>query len=197
MPPEYSHRTLTPDQIDTIRRWIDAGANWKEHWAFIAPERPKVPAVALRTWVSNPVDAFVLAALEKNGLGPAPRANRRTLIRRLSLDLTGLPPTPEEVEEFVKSTGPDAYESSSTGSWRLRAGASIGAATGSTPPATPILTVFISTTSAKMWPYRDWVISAFNANIRFDQFTVEQIAGDLLANPPWISSPPPVSIAAT
>ena len=90
MPPEYSHKVLTPEQIETVRRWIDEGAPWKEHWAFVAPVRPEPPKVVQRTWVTNPIDSFILAELEKRGLAPAQRADRRTLIRRVTLDLTGL-----------------------------------------------------------------------------------------------------------
>ncbi|MCW5982357.1 MAG: DUF1553 domain-containing protein [Bryobacteraceae bacterium] len=180
MPPEHSHKTLTPDQVETIRRWIDEGAKWKEHWAFIAPERPKVPAVVGRAWVANPIDAFILSALEKKGLAPAPPANRRTLIRRVSLDLTGLPPSPEEVDAFVKDTRPDAYEklvdrlleSPRWGEHRARYW--LDAARYADTHGIHI------DNYREMWPYRDWVIGAFNRNLPFDEFTVEQIAGDLL-----------------
>ncbi len=98
MPPASSHKTLTPKQIETIGRWIQQGATWKEHWAFSAPVRPQLPAVRNKAWVRNPIDQLILAKLEAAGLQPAPEADRRTLIRRLSLDLTGLPPAPADVD---------------------------------------------------------------------------------------------------
>jgi hypothetical protein len=183
MPPEYSHKTLTPEQIDTIRRWIDEGATWKEHWAFVPPVKPAPPKVMRPLWVSNPIDAFILAELEKKGLAPAPRADKRTLIRRLSLDLTGLPPSPDEVEAFVKDTSPDAYEKlvdrlMATPQWgEHRARYWLDAARYGDTHGIHI------DNYREIWPYRDWVIKAFNRNMPFDQFTIEQLAGDLLPNP--------------
>src|SRR5262249_10368679 len=110
MPPPGSGRTLTPQDIRVLQRWIAQGAPYAEHWAFVKPKRPVIPKVKNPTWVRSPIDAFILARLEKEGLGPAPEADRYTLIRRLSLDLTGLPPSPEEVAAFVSDTSPDAYE---------------------------------------------------------------------------------------
>ncbi len=97
MPPAYSHKTLSPDQKDILRRWVAQGAPWKDHWAFVAPVRPPLPAVKDAGWARNPIDRFILAKLEANGLRPAPEASRATLIRRVTLDLTGLPPTPSQV----------------------------------------------------------------------------------------------------
>jgi len=182
MPPEYSHKTLNAAQIEIIRRWIQEGATWKEHWAFITPVRPKPPGGDGRAWVRNPIDRFILARLEQEGLQPAPEADRRTLIRRLSLDLTGLPPESDEVEEFVKDSSPEVYErlvdrlleSPHYGEHRARYW--LDAAR------------FADTHGLhddnyrEMWPYRDWVIQAFNRNLPFDRFTVEQLAGDLLPN---------------
>src|SRR5262249_54109397 len=110
MPPPKTHKKLTAAQKETLRRWVAAGAEDQPHWSLIAPRRPQPPVVKNAAWVRNPVDAFVLAELEKRGLQPAPEADRRTLARRLSLDLTGLPPTPAEVEAFVNDKAPDAYE---------------------------------------------------------------------------------------
>src|SRR5262245_53202399 len=101
MPPAKSGRTLTPRQIDTLRRWVEQGAKWQPHWAYVPPERPALPAVKRAGWVRNPIDAFVLARLEREGLAPSPEAPRTTLIRRATLDLTGLPPTPDEVDAFL------------------------------------------------------------------------------------------------
>ncbi|HYP12477.1 MAG TPA: DUF1549 domain-containing protein, partial [Bryobacteraceae bacterium] len=183
MPPLSSHKSLSAKQVDTIRRWIEGGAQWTEHWAFKAPVRPTVPAVLSKAWIRNPIDAFILSKLEKNGLTPAGPADKRTLIRRVSLDITGLPPSPAEVEAFVKDVSPNAYEklvdsllaSEHWGEHRGRYwldAARYGDTHG----------IHIDNYRA-MWPYRDWVINAFNRNIPFDKFTVEQIAGDLLPNP--------------
>ena len=109
MPPAFSHKTLTQEQKDILRRWVAQGAPWKDHWAFVAPVRPALPDVKDTKWSRNPIDRFILAKLEANGLAPAPEASRRTLIRRVTLDLIGLPPTPAEVKAFVKDTSPDAY----------------------------------------------------------------------------------------
>jgi hypothetical protein len=110
MPPPASGRTLTVEQIQAIRRWIEEGATWVEHWSFIPPSRPTPPAVRDAKWPRNPMDNFILARLEAEGLRPANRADRRTLIRRVTLDLTGLPPTREEVRQFLADESPDAYE---------------------------------------------------------------------------------------
>ena len=100
MPPAFAHKTLTAEQKDILRRWVAEGAHWKDHWAFIAPVRSPAPPVKDAAWARNPIDKFILAKLEANGLQPAPEADRRTLIRRVTLDLTGLPPTPAEVRVF-------------------------------------------------------------------------------------------------
>src|SRR5438552_1289429 len=182
MPPESSHKTLTANQIDTIQRWIQGGAPWKEHWAFIIPVRPEPPAVHAKEWVRNPIDQFILAKLEGAGLQPAPEADRRTLIRRLSLDLTGLPPDPAEVEEFVNDNSPEAYEK-----WvdRLLASPRYGEhrARYWLDAARYADTHGVHVDNYReMWPYRNWVIEAFNRNLSFDRFTIEQLAGDLLPN---------------
>jgi mono/diheme cytochrome c family protein len=184
MPPPQAHKTLKPEEIATIRRWIEAGAEWQEHWAFRAPARPALPEVARTDWVRNPVDRFVLARLEKLGLAPAPEAPRHALVRRLSYDLTGLPPDPEDVAAFVRSTDPeDDYlklvekylASPHYGEHRARYwldAARYGDTHG----------LHIDN-YREMWPYRDWVIRAFNENMPFDRFTIEQLAGDLLPAP--------------
>src|SRR5687768_14290247 len=110
MPPAESHREVTPQQIETLRRWIDEGAVWGVHWAFVAPKRPPVPTVKDSTWVRNPIDAFVLSRLENEGLRPSPDASREKLIRRATFDLTGLPPAPQEIDAFVADVSSDAYE---------------------------------------------------------------------------------------
>ena len=110
MPPPKTRKKLTAAQKETLKRWVADGAEYQPHWSLIAPKRPQLPAVKNEAWVRNPIDRFILAELEKQGLQPAPEADRRTLARRLSLDLTGLPPAPEEVEAFVNDQPPDAYE---------------------------------------------------------------------------------------
>ena len=183
MPPESSHKTLTPKQIDTLKRWVAEGATWKEHWAFTAPVRPQPPAVVNKTWAKTPIDRFILAKLEKQALTPAAPADRRTLIRRVTLDLTGLPPDPEDVEAFVADTNPNAYEKFVD---RLLASDMWGEHRGRywLDAARYADTHGIHIDNYReMWPYRDWVIKAFNRNMPFDQFTVEQLAGDLLPNP--------------
>jgi hypothetical protein len=182
MPPVFAHKTLTAEQKDILRRWVQEGANWKDHWAFIAPVRPPLPAVKNAGWVRTPVDRFILAKLEANNLQPAPEADRRTLLRRVTLDLTGLPPTPAEAEAFVKDKSPNAYEKVVD---RLLASPHYGehmahywldAARYADTQGLHI------DNYREMWPYRDWVIKAFNRNMPFDRFTVEQLAGDLLPN---------------
>jgi hypothetical protein len=183
MPPAYSGKELTVEQVETLRRWIAAGAPWAESWFLTNPTRPAAPQVSDEAWVRNPIDSFILAALDQAGLKPAPEADRRTLIRRLALDLTGLPPTPEEVESFVNDKGPQAYEKRvdyymakpAYGEHRGRYW--LDAARYADTHGLHI------DNYREMWPYRDWVINAFNRNMPFDQFTIEQLAGDLLPNP--------------
>ncbi len=182
MPPAFSHKTLTAEQKDILRRWVKEGANWKDHWSFIAPTRPALPAVKDTAWVRNPVDNFILAKLEAANLAPAPEADRRTLLRRVTLDLTGLPPTPAEAEAFLKDKSPNAYEKVVD---RLLASPHYGEQMGHywLDAARYADTQGLHIDNYReMWPYRDWVIQAFNRNMPFDKFTVEQLAGDLLPN---------------
>jgi hypothetical protein len=182
MPPGKTQKTLSASQKKTLERWIAEGAEYQPHWAFIAPKRSELPVVKNTKWVRNPIDRFVLAEMEKHGLEPAPEADRRTLARRLSLDLTGLPPTPEEVETFVNDKAADAYERyvdrlmemPQWGEHRGRYWLDV-ARYGDTHG------IHIDN-YREIWPYRDWVIKAFNKNMPFDQFTIEQLAGDLLPN---------------
>ncbi len=182
MPPKASGRALTEKQVDAIRRWIDEGAKWETHWSYTAPRRPDPPKTRLRGWTRNPIDQFVLARLEKEGLKPSPDAPRSTLIRRLTLDLTGLPPTPGDVDAFLADKSPKAYdklldrllESPHYGEkmalhWMdlARYADSHG---------------YHIDPHRDMWPWRDWIIRAFQSNMPFDRFTVEQLAGDLLPN---------------
>ena len=183
MPPKKEHKDLKPAQVALVKAWIEQGAPWQPHWSFIKPERPKLPEVKNAAWVRNPVDRFILGSLEKAGLQPAPEADRYTLARRLSLDLTGLPPEPEVVAAFVNDKAPDAYErlveqfmkSEHWGEHRGRYW--LDAARYADTHGMHF------DNYREMWPYRDWVINAFNRNQPFDQFTVEQIAGDMLPHP--------------
>jgi hypothetical protein len=183
MPPLDSGDQLDDAEVQLIIRWIRSGASYAKHWAYARPLRPALPVVTNTAWPRNPVDHFILSRLEREGLRPSPEADRYTLIRRLSIDLIGLPPTPEEADEFVADPRENAYEALVD---RLLGKAAFGECWGSKwldlaryadsagyaddPPRT-------------IWAYRDWVIRAFNENMPFDQFTIEQIAGDLLPNP--------------
>src|SRR5262249_40692719 len=174
---------LTAREIELVNRWIKQGAKWQRHWAFIAPKRPMLPAVYNHQWVRNPIDAFVVAKLEAARLQPSPEADRTTLIRRVTLDLTGLPPTPAEVDEFLTDTSPAAYEKVVD---RLLASPRFGERM-----ARPWLDAaryadtngYQNDGDRTMWRWRDWVIDAYNRNMPFDQFTIEQLAGDLLPQP--------------
>ena len=182
MPPPKTKKVLTREQKELLKQWIAAGAEYQKHWSLIAPTRPSVPTVKDKAWVRNPIDNFVLAKLESAGLTPAPEADRLTLARRLSLDLTGLPPAPDEVEAFVNDTTPDAYEKYVD---RLLKSMHWGEHRGRywLDYARYADTHGIHFDNYReIWAYRDWVIRAFNENKPFDQFTIEQLAGDLLPN---------------
>jgi hypothetical protein len=182
MPPRKTKKVLTPEQKEKLRQWIASGAEYQPHWSFIAPVRPPQPVVKNEAWVRNPIDRFILDKLERAGLQPAPEADRRTLARRLSLDLRGLPPTPAEVEAFVNDPAPDAYEKLVD---RLLASPHWGEHRGRywLDAARYADTHGIHIDNYReMYTYRDWVIGAFNRNVPFDVFTVEQLAGDLLPN---------------
>jgi hypothetical protein len=173
---------LSNREIELLRAWVDQGAKWQKHWSLITPTRPPLPVVKNQTWPKNDIDRFVLARLEREGLGPSPEADRATLIRRVTLDLTGLPPSPPEVEAFLADQSPSAYEKVVD---RLLASPRYGERM-----ATPWLdgaryadtSGYQSDGERFMWRWRDWVIDAFNRNLPFDQFTVQQIAGDMLPN---------------
>jgi hypothetical protein len=180
MPPPATKKTLNAHQKDLLKRWIASGAEYQPHWSFIAPVRPAVPQLKNAAWVRKPIDAFVLAKLESMGLTPAPEADRRTLARRLSLDLTGLPPTPELVDNFVTDQSPNAYESFVD---KLMESPHWGEHRGRywLDSARFADTHGIHFDNFReMWTYRDSVIAAFNRNTPFDQFTINQLAGDLL-----------------
>ena len=180
MPPPKSNRRLSAEQKQLLERWISAGAVYQSHWAFVAPVRPPEPAVTRQDWVRTPIDRFVLAKLEKEGLGPSPEADRLTLLKRLSIDLTGLPPTPQEVDDFLADPSEQAYERTVD---RLLASQQYGERM-----ALPWLDAaryadsngFQQDGDTWQWVWRDWVVKAFNQDLGFDQFTVWQLAGDLI-----------------
>ena len=180
MPPPDSHKILKESEIELVAKWIEEGAKWEGHWAFGQPEKPEVPNAP---WGNNEIDAFLHEAMLTKGLEPNAKADRPTLARRLSLDLTGLPPTPELVEQFVKDASPNAYErlvdrlldSNTYGEHQARIW--LDAARYADTHGLHL------DNYREIWPYRDWVVKAFNDNKPFDQFTVEQIAGDLLPKP--------------
>jgi hypothetical protein len=180
MPPPQAGTTLTDAQIGMVRTWIESGAKWERHWAFVPPQSPAVPAVQDPKWPRNNIDRFVLARLEREGLKPSPEADRVTLLRRLSFDLIGLPPTPAEVDAFVNDHSPDAYEKQVD---RLLAMPQYGErmAMQWLDLARYADTHGYHIDSARdMWKWRDWVIEAFNRNMPFNRFGIEQLAGDLL-----------------
>src|SRR5262249_13710218 len=180
MPPKGKAPALTRVEVAKLRAWIDQGARYEEHWAYVKPVRPAWPQVKNKAWVRNAIDAFVLALLGREGLAPSAESDWETLIRRVSLDLTGLPPTPAKVDAFLADKNPNAYEKVVD---RLLASAHYGE-----HQARPWLDMarYADTNGYEkddrrvIWPYRDWVIAAFNRDLPFDQFTTEQLAGDLL-----------------
>ncbi|MDR3638092.1 MAG: DUF1549 domain-containing protein, partial [Isosphaeraceae bacterium] len=182
MPPRKFNRPLSPAQVETLKRWIDDGASWGRHWAFVSPRRPALPSVRNAAWSRGAIDRFVLARLEAARAVPASEADRTTLIRRLSLDLNGLPPSPAEVEAFVQDPAPDAYERVVD---RLLAPPRFGERMASRwldAARYADTNGYQSDGERFMWRWRDWVIDSLNANMPFDRFTIEQLAGDLLPN---------------
>ena len=177
MPPAESNLSLDAREKAILIKWIEQGAEWKNHWAFSAPERPEVPA---RRWGANEIDAFVLARLEQEGVSPSPRAEKETLLRRVTLDLTGLPPSLEELDAFLADDSEEAYENAVD---RLIASTAYGerwAWEWLDASRYADTNGFQGDPTRTMWPWRDWVIEALNANMPYDAFTIEQLAGDLL-----------------
>jgi hypothetical protein len=182
MPPPESNHKLTPKQIALIKQWIDSGAKWSGHWAFNPIQSPKPPLVKNTRWPANEIDHFILARLEQEKLSPSPEADRERLIRRITFDLTGLPPTLAEVDAFLADKSPGAYEKVVD---RLLESPRYGErmATAWLDLARYADTYGYQMDAPRpMWPYRDWVIKAFNQNLPFDQFVTWQLAGDLLPN---------------
>jgi hypothetical protein len=182
MPPPAFGKPLTKAEIDLLKRWIEQGADYREHWAYRPIQRPEPPPVKNKDWPKGPLDAFVLARLEKEGLTPSPEADRRTLLRRVTFDLTGLPPTPQEIDDFVNDRSAGAYEKVVD---RLLASPHYGerwAVHWLDLARYADTNGYHIDNHRDMWKWREWVIKAFNDNKRFDQFTIEQLAGDLLPN---------------
>lgn len=183
MPPSETGKSLTPREIELLKAWIRQGAPYAEHWAYVPPQRPALPEVNHRDWPRNAIDHFLLARLEREGLLPSPEADRYTLARRVALDLTGLPPTWEEVEALVNDSSPEAYaayvdrllKKPAYGEHWARLWLDLARYADSAGYADDV--------PRTIWAYRDYVIRSFNANKPFDQFTIEQLAGDLLPNP--------------
>jgi hypothetical protein len=180
MPPASTGRKLTPRQIELLRRWIEQGARWQKHWSLIPPQRPDLPIVKNPRWPRNPIDFFVLAGLEREDLSPSPEAERTTLIRRVTLDVTGLPPTPAEVDAFVNDQSADAYEKVVDRLLRSPRYGERMAIRWLDAARYADTNGYQTDGERTMWRWRDWVIEAFNNNMPFDRFSVEQIAGDML-----------------
>lgn len=183
MPPATSGHKLSPREIELLTEWIRQGARWQQHWAFIAPVRPALPKVKNTAWPKNAIDYFVLAKLEAAGLTPSPEADRATLLRRVSFDLTGLPPTVKESDDFLNDKSPNAYEKVVD---RLLASPRFGerlAFEWLDAARYADTNGYQLDGERSMWRWRDWVINAYNRNLPFDQFTIQQLAGDLLPRP--------------
>ena len=183
MPPPTAGKQLSAKQIALLKRWVQEGAAWQPHWSYLPVTRPDVPQVSHGDWPRNAIDRFILARLEREGLQPAEPASRETLIRRVTLDLTGLPPTPDQVDAFLADTAP--------GAWNRVVDRLLDSPAWGERMATEWLDAaryadtngYQTDAERYMWRWRDWVIDAFNSNQPFDQFTIEQLAGDLLPEP--------------
>ena len=180
MPPPESHKELSPPEIEILKRWIEQGGSWQDHWSFLAPQRPPIPQTPFDKWGVNPIDAFVGNRMKARGLSPSPPADRERWLRRVTFDLTGLPPTVEEIDDFLRDRSMDAHErvvdrllESDHFGERMALAWMDAARYGDT-------SVYHADGPRDMWPWRDWVIRAYNNNLPFDRFTIEQIAGDLL-----------------
>lgn len=183
MPPKSSHTTVTPEEAEIIKIWINQGAKYEKHWAYIPPQLPQIPSVDDSAWLTNEIDYFTLAKMQQQGLTPAQKADKAKLIRRAFIDITGIIPSPEEFNKYISDNSANAYEKmlddlfSSTRYGEKMASywleiARYGDTDGYQDDGERI-----------MWPWRNWVINAFNNNMPFDQFMTEQLAGDLLTNP--------------
>ena len=183
MPPPELNSALTAEQKEILRKWVAEGAEYSLHWAFVPPKRPALPVVKEASWLRNDIDRFILGNLERNALKPSPEADRHILVRRVYLDLIGLPPTPEEADFYVSDKSQEAYgnlvdrllKSPRYGEHWARAWLDLARYADTNG--------YEKDRSRTIWPYRDWVIKALNEDMPFDQFTIEQIAGDMLPNP--------------
>src|SRR5581483_2241644 len=182
MPPEGAKNPLTEEEKDALRKWVAQGAPYEPHWAFTAPKQAPLPKVVDKSWPKNPLDYFVLARLEKKGMSPSPPADKYTFVRRVYLDIIGLPPTPEEADAFVHDNSPKAFErvvdkllaSPHYGERWARRWLDLARYADSSG--------YEKDRPRSMWPWRDWVIKALNEDMPFDEFTIEQLAGDMLPN---------------
>ena len=180
MPPPAAKKVITPDEVAILRQWILDGAEYEAHWAFVPPLKPEAPTVKRADWVRNAIDAFVLARLEAKGIQPSPEADKATLVRRVYLDLLGLPPNLEEMEAFLADNSETAYEKMvdrALASPHYGERLAIDWLDAARYGDSNAIHVDMMRTS---WPWRDWVINAFNRNMPYDQFLIEQLAGDLL-----------------
>jgi mono/diheme cytochrome c family protein len=183
MPPAKSKKTLKPEEKEALKKWVASGAKYAAHWSLIAPQKVNVPDIKDKSWLRTPIDAFIGARLDSEALAAAPEADKRTLARRVSLDLTGLPPSPELVQSFMDDSSENAYErlvdkllaSQHYGEHRARFWLDAARYADSNG--------IHFDNYREIWAYRDWVINAFNKNLPFSQFTIDQLAGDLLPNP--------------
>ena len=183
MPPLDSGRALSSAELATLKRWIEQGAPWKKHWSFIPPKRPPLPTLKNGVWSSGAIDQFVLAKLRSAGLQPSPQADKETLLRRVSFDLTGLSPSLVEIDAFIADSSPRAFEKVVD---RLLASPRYGermALNWLDASRYADSHGYSLDRRRVMWPWRDWVIEAFNKNLSYDQFVIEQLAGDLLPEP--------------
>ena len=180
MPPPAAKKDLKPQHIALIKQWIEQGAEWTDHWAFVAPKKVGLPKVSKPEWVVNAIDRFVLARLESKGMKPTVEASRRTLIRRLSLDLRGLPPTPKEVQEFLNDKSKDAYEKLVDRTFASKAYGQRMAVMWLDAARYGDTSVYHADGPRDMWAWRDRIVDAYNENLSFDQFSIQQLAGDLI-----------------
>lgn len=183
MPPPDSGKSLTGAELELLQRWIDEGARYEDHWSFVPPSRPELPETNRTDWNRNPIDAFILSHLEAKGRSPSPEADKTTLIRRLTLDLTGLPPTPAEVDAFVNDSSADAYEQVVDRLLRSERFGERMAQEWLDAARYADTMGYQADWERYQWRWRTWVIDAYNRNMPFDQFTIEQLAGDLLPDP--------------
>ena len=182
MPPEGKAEPLTKKQIATLKQWIEQGAKWEDHWSFLPPKKPALPAVSDKAWVREPLDAFVLARHEREHQKPESEATREAWLRRASFDLTGLPPTPQELDEFLSDKRSGAYETQADRLLKSKRFGERQAQEWLDLARYADTSGYQNDIPRQIWKWRDWVVDAFNANMPFDQFTIEQLAGDLIPN---------------